>query len=45
MGNKGTLIEYDVNGNCTFCGLPGTGFVEDGVCQCLEWADEIDKLV
>jgi hypothetical protein len=32
------MITYDKNGNCTRCGLPGTGFVEDGICDC--WTDE-----
>lgn len=25
---------YDKNGNCVDCGLPGNGFVSDGVCDC-----------
>lgn len=31
-------ITYDKNGNCTFCGMPGNGFVPD-VCMCPEWTD------
>jgi hypothetical protein len=27
-------LTYDKRGNCTRCGLPGSGFVEDGVCMC-----------
>lgn len=30
------MVRYDKNGNCTKCGLPGSGFVEDGVCTCLD---------
>jgi hypothetical protein len=33
------MITYDKNGNCTKCGLPGSGFVSDGVCHC-EMAEE-----
>jgi hypothetical protein len=29
-------LTYDKRGNCTRCGLPGSGFVEDGVCTCGE---------
>jgi hypothetical protein len=32
-------VTYDKNGLCTRCGLPGTGFVEDGVCECLDGDD------
>lgn len=27
-------LSYDSKGNCTRCGLPGSGFVADGVCEC-----------
>lgn len=30
------MVTYDKNGNCTKCGMPGSGFVSDGVCMCLE---------
>jgi hypothetical protein len=30
------IITYDKDGNCTRCGLPGSGFVSDGVCTCGE---------
>jgi hypothetical protein len=34
-------ISYDKDGNCTRCGLPGSGFVADGVCMCL---DDIESI-
>lgn len=36
-------IRYDKNGNCETCGLPGSGFVEDGVCQCLEREEAAER--
>jgi hypothetical protein len=33
------MVHYDSHGYCETCGLPGTGFEADGVCDCLE--DEI----
>lgn len=32
--NEGA-VRYDEKGLCTRCRLPGAGFVEDGVCECL----------
>ncbi len=29
-------VRYDKDGNCETCGMPGQGFVEDGVCHCLD---------
>lgn len=38
------MVRYDENGDCTRCGLPGSGWVADGVCRCLDeeeqWTDE-----
>lgn len=35
------MIQYDENGDCKACGLPGSGFVEQGVCMCGD--DPIDE--
>lgn len=29
-------VRYDPHGNCRSCGLPGSGFVTQGVCHCLD---------
>jgi hypothetical protein len=29
-------VRYDKHGICTTCRLPGSGFVADGVCACLD---------
>jgi hypothetical protein len=36
------MLQYDENGDCIRCGLPGSGFVSDGVCMCEDepWTDE-----
>ena len=34
------MIRFDENGMCTTCGLPGSGYVDDGVCECLSGDDE-----
>ena len=33
---KGMRIYYDKDGICTTCGFPATGWVKDGVCECLD---------
>jgi hypothetical protein len=42
-----TRVMYDENGDCTRCGMPASGFVNDGVCHCLDndWSrDDEDAL-
>lgn len=34
---------YDKDGNCTRCGLPGNGFVADGVCMCREIDEDRER--
>lgn len=38
-------VYYDRNGNCTTCGLPGSGFVADGVCHCLDEDDTPEVVI
>lgn len=33
------MLTYDENGICTSCGLPGSGFIADGVCHCGDFLD------
>lgn len=30
------MVQYDRDGLCTKCRLPGSGFVSDGVCECVD---------
>jgi hypothetical protein len=37
------MVRYDEKGDCTSCGLPATGFINDGVCLCLEREEAAER--